>query len=172
MEIQRSWIKTAPPLLKVKVPSVNSILGDKLTAFAPTTTGIPYWLDNPGEPDKRLEIIKQLYDVSNLINYCSDIGETKTVFSTIATHQIEYRNLAINVDEVIDDIFKTALILAKRERNTTEPDKSYFADMQAGIKMFEGHLITTKFHIENAITAAAKAAFFSQIGRASCRERV
>ncbi len=162
VEIQCKWIETTPPLLKAKVPSVNSILGDKLTAFAPTTTGIPYWLGNPGAPDKRLEIIKQLYDVSNLINYCSDVGETKNVFSTIAIHQIKYRNLAISVDKVIDDIFKTALILAKRGRNTTEPDKSYFADMQAGIKMFEGHLITTKFRIENAITSAAKAAFFTQ----------
>ncbi len=162
VEIQCNWIETTPPILKVKVPSVNSILGDKLTAFAPNTTGIPYWLNNPDNPDKRLEIIKQLYDVSNLTDSCTNINETKSVFKTIATHQIKYRKLAITNDEVIDDIFKTALVLAKRQRNTAEPEKSYFSDMQAGIRMFEGHLITTKFRIEDAIVAAAKAACFTQ----------
>ena len=42
--------------LKVNLPDKNCILGDKLTAFAPHTTGIP-----TGE-DKELEIKKQLFD--------------------------------------------------------------------------------------------------------------
>lgn len=30
------------PITKVKSPDINSILGDKLTAFAPNTVGVPY----------------------------------------------------------------------------------------------------------------------------------
>jgi hypothetical protein len=41
---------------------VEAIAGDKLTAFAPTTTGIHY-----GQ-DKALEIIKQLFDVGILFD--------------------------------------------------------------------------------------------------------
>lgn len=47
-------IKCEGPEVYVNVPSVDCILGDKLTAFAPNTTGIPYG------KDKELEIIKQL----------------------------------------------------------------------------------------------------------------
>lgn len=161
-EIKCNWIETIDPCLHVTIPTINAILGDKLTAFAPNTIGIPYWLNNPDTPDKRLEIIKQLYDVSNLIDHCSNESETIEVFRTIAMHQIKYRNLAITVDDVIDDIFHTALLLAKRDKNTAEQERACFLDLQNGLTMFSGHLIKTKFHIENAIVAAAKAACFTQ----------
>lgn len=57
---------TEEPLLKVTVPTVDCILGDKLTAFAPHTTGIPF--DN----DKDLEVIKQMYDVACLFEAYED----------------------------------------------------------------------------------------------------
>ena len=47
---------------KILMPSVDCILGDKLTAFAPNTTGIPYGIN------KESEIIKQLFDISILFN--------------------------------------------------------------------------------------------------------
>jgi len=161
-EIRNTWIDTKDPYLLVNIPSVNSILGDKLTAFAPTTTGVKYWLGNPDAADKRIEIIKQLHDVSKLIDYCSDIVETKDVFQRIARHQIAYRSQNIEVENVIDDIFETALILAKRERNRKEPDLSRFADLQSGLSMFKEYLITGSFRIEAAIIASAKAACFTQ----------
>ena len=46
----------------MKIPSVESILGDKLTTLATKTTGISY---NSG---KELELMKQLYDVDKLFN--------------------------------------------------------------------------------------------------------
>lgn len=162
VEIKSKWIDTSAPWFRVTIPSVNSILGDKLTAFAPKTTGVPYWLKNPGKPDKRLEIIKQLYDVSLLINQCNNVSETCTVFKSLAMNQITYRKLNIGTDDIINDIFETALVLAKRDRNITEPEKLYFKDLQEGLKMFDNHLINTKFRIEDAITASAKTAYFTQ----------
>lgn len=162
VDVKCNWILTDEPCSKVTIPSVNAILGDKLTAFAPKTTGIPYWLNNPQSPDKRMEIIKQLYDVSNLINYCDNISETKISFNAIAKHQINYRNLTITENDVIDDVFDTALILAKRDKNKTEPNIFYFNDLQSGIIKFESYLIKSKFKIEDAIVASAKAACFTQ----------
>lgn len=48
--------------LKVTVPDIDSILGDKLTAFAPHTSGIPI------DVGKNMEIMKQMYDISSLIS--------------------------------------------------------------------------------------------------------
>lgn len=163
VEINCKWILAKEPFYKVTIPSINSILGDKLTAFAPNTTGIPYWLKKPNAPDKRMEIIKQLYDVSNLINHCDTILETKMSFYTTANHQIKFRNLKITENDVIEDVFNTALLLAKRDKNKTEPDASCFNDLQSGIIMFESHLIKSKFKIEDAIVASAKAAYFTQL---------
>lgn len=60
--IATKWIK-ANTAEEVKVPSIDSITGDKLTAFAPNTIGIPYY---KGSDSFAMEICKQLYDLSKL----------------------------------------------------------------------------------------------------------
>lgn len=42
LPVESRFIKTEGELNYVKVPSIGDILGDKLTAYAPNTTGIPY----------------------------------------------------------------------------------------------------------------------------------
>ena len=58
------WNEGKPVL--VTIPSSDCILGDKLTAFAPHTTGVPFGVN------KELEILKQLYDVATLTEVLSD----------------------------------------------------------------------------------------------------
>lgn len=58
-EIKNDLLLTEPDYLTVNLPSANCILADKLTAFAPHTTGIPL---NIG---KDMEVMKQFYDVSS-----------------------------------------------------------------------------------------------------------
>jgi predicted nucleotidyltransferase component of viral defense system len=41
--IQSAFIPMIDKPLSVNIPSLNDILGDKLTAFAPNTTGVPYY---------------------------------------------------------------------------------------------------------------------------------
>lgn len=55
--------------VKVCIPTLNSFTGDKLSAFAPTTIGIPYG------KDKSMEIIKQLFDLGILFEYITDLKE-------------------------------------------------------------------------------------------------
>lgn len=160
--IDTKWINTEEPYKMVTIPSINSILGDKLTAFAPSTVGVPYLLGKPNFPDKRIEIIKQLYDITHLIDSATNLLEVKSVFETIALRQIEYRNLSIGVETVIADIFNTALVLARRENNKQELEKLQFNDLSNGLKRFSGYLMKGFFRIEEAIAASAKVAYFTQ----------
>lgn len=70
----------------VRVPSVGDILGDKLTAYAPNSTGIPYYKKNHDgkERDCSMEIIKQLYDIARLFEEVKDLEVTSKSFSRIA----------------------------------------------------------------------------------------
>ena len=154
-KIETDWLITKEPIIKVKVPSKESILGDKLTAFAPNTIGVPYG------KNKETEIIKQLFDVSVLINEVSDINIVHKSFYNIALNEIKYRNLDITPDDVLDDIFTTALLLSKREKNSTEPDKSKFKELQTGIRSFNNFLIRDSFRIEHTIEASAKVVWFA-----------
>lgn len=64
--------------LMVKLPDKNCILGDKLTAFAPHTTGIPFGAD------KELEIIKQLFDCWTLIQEMDDYKTVASVYDNVS----------------------------------------------------------------------------------------
>jgi len=44
-EIKTEWAVMAGDPLTVKTPDINSIAGDKMVAFAPNTTGVPYGLN-------------------------------------------------------------------------------------------------------------------------------
>lgn len=58
----------------VNVPGLEDILGDILTAFAPNTTGIPYFKK---DDSMSMEIIKQLYDIGNLFDTVNDLDTGK-----------------------------------------------------------------------------------------------
>ena len=62
----------------VIVPSFDDILGDKLTAFAPNTTGIPYQKSGNSQT---MEIIKQLYDIGYLFDSVTDLSVISKTFN-------------------------------------------------------------------------------------------
>ena len=74
--IQNDLLITEGQNLSVQIPGVNCILGDKLTAFAPHTTGIPLGIG------KDLEVIKQMYDCATLFQAMNDFSLLKEVYGT------------------------------------------------------------------------------------------
>lgn len=158
--IDSPWLKTAGQLQMVNVPSINSILGDKLTAFAPTTIGIPY---TKNDVSMSMEISKQLFDLGCLLDEVTDLDIAYQSFQKIAQEELAYRGLSdtITIENVLDDTIETALLLAKRERNKKEPDTSRFRELHNGLKRFQSFLMTGKFNIEQAIETAAKVAYLA-----------
>ena len=155
--ITSEWLITGEPLFSTKIPSIECILGDKLTAFAPTTTGIPYGRN------KDVEMIKQLFDISLLIDRSRDYELVKQSFLSTAEKELSYRENAFGVEAIYEDVFHTALVLAKREKNKPGPDLEGFAEMQQGIKKIDHFAANKKFRIEEAIAAAAKDAYLLQL---------
>jgi len=155
--IKTIWLQTAEPYLSVQIPTVEAILGDKITAFAPNTTGIKYGVE------KELEIVKQLFDVANLIEIAKDMEVVKTSFINSALKEIAYRNLTITPDAIIDDIFQTALLFARNLKIKEEPDKSNFEELQTGLKKVNNHLAQRNFRLDQAIEVSAKAAWFTEL---------
>lgn len=63
LPIESPFIKLDSEPLLVTVPKKEDILGDKMTAFAPNTIGIPFYKK---DRECNMEIIKQLYDINRL----------------------------------------------------------------------------------------------------------
>jgi hypothetical protein len=59
LPVKTEWLLTDEEPIPVTVPSAESIAGDKLTAFAPTTTGILYG------KGKEVEIISCMMSISS-----------------------------------------------------------------------------------------------------------
>ncbi|MFZ2397638.1 MAG: nucleotidyl transferase AbiEii/AbiGii toxin family protein [Smithella sp.] len=142
--------------VKVNIPGKEDILGDKLTAFAPNTTGIPY---QKSGFSMAMEIIKQLYDVGNLFEEISDIKTVAETFTEIAQTEMKYRKLQGDVKIVSDDILSTARCLATRGKSGTGD----FAALQNGISQIKAYIFSESYHIEKAIVHAACAAYLAKL---------
>lgn len=141
---------------QVNIPSKEDILGDKLTAFAPNTTGIPY---QKGGFSRSMEMIKQLYDMGNLFEDISDIKVVTETFKKIAQTEIKYRNLPGEVEIVLNDILATALCLTTRGKS----GNGDFEALQNGISQLRAYIFSESYHIEKAIVHAARAAYVAKL---------
>jgi len=149
--INHDWLITSGQNIVVETPTIDAILGDKLTAFAPNTTGILYSKNRP------VEIIKQLFDIALLFEKISDIEIVKETFNRIAREEIGYRNLSITTKEVLDDTWDTCLLISTRD---TANDA--FKHIQLGLKNFVNFTFD-RFSIDEAITASAKVAYLTRL---------
>ena len=154
--IQTPWILEDGSPVEVTMPDINSILGDKLTAYAPNTTGIPY------RKQKEREIIKQLFDVANLFDAMDNFESVRISFENFAFSEIGYHTSnEITVKEVLHDIIDTSLILAKRDDKGDVDKTAAFKELQTGINQFQYFLFSGNFRIEHAQTAGSKAAYLA-----------
>ena len=143
----------------VKTPTVENILGDKLTAYAPNTTGIPYY---KGKKSMGMEIIKQLYDIGNLFDEARDVETIRSTFQAIAITELTYRtkhNLLPN--DVLEDIFQTSFCISTRGLKGS----CNFNDLQKGITRIRSYIFSERYLIENVIVSASKAAYISELLR-------
>jgi len=155
LPIQSRFLKLESDPALVNVPSRADMLGDKLTAFAPNTTGIPYL---KGDKDCSMEIIKQLFDIASLFDVTNDLRVVAETFQKFAAVELKYRNLdPENITQVLDDIFQTSLCICLRGQ--VEPDT--FKLLQTGTKRVQSFIHSEKYNIDSAITNASKAAYLS-----------
>lgn len=141
----------------VRVPDINNLLADKLTAFAPRTVGVPY---RKGNSECGMEIMKQLYDIGALFDKADDMVSLSAVYRTIAEQEASYRDKHFSVDDILHDTMDHALsICFRKSQNDVE-----YQVLERGIKQLSSHIFSEPFHIEEAILSAAKAYYLvSQI---------
>ncbi|UZS00218.1 nucleotidyl transferase AbiEii/AbiGii toxin family protein [Chondrinema litorale] len=154
VEITSNFLNCEGNNILVTVPTAEAILGDKLTAFAPNTTGIPY------QNGKEVEIIKQLFDIGNLFDMINNAEIISDVFEKFAKTELDYRNLDLTSHEVLNDIIKTAMLIATRGQSGEKDD---FTELQKGISNIKNYIFSESFHIEKAMIPAAKAAYLAAL---------
>lgn len=151
LPIKHTWLSTSGEDTIISMPTFDAILGDKLTAFAPKTTGILYSKNRP------VEIIKQLYDIAFLFDNINDLAVVKNSYNKVVQEEIGFRKLEITAVEVLNDTWQACYVLAERNINSEE-----FKHLQLGIRNFTNFTID-RFNIDEAITATAKVAYLTKL---------
>ncbi len=142
----------------VRVPTVESLLGDKLTAFAPHTTGVPFYSAKSGE-EQLQQVAKQLFDVGVLFDVATDFEAVTKSYNAISAQESEYRGNQHTREAALKDTWQAciALTATKPAILANYPDASL---LNEGLDKMRGHLTTPAYvqDVQARRRLAAKAA--------------
>jgi len=158
IEIASGILDTQGKNVTVRIPDVDSILGDKLTAFAPGTIGIPLSAE-PGHRPKRVEVLKQLFDIGNLFDLAENVDNIRKTHYAAARYEIEKYGLEITVEDVLRDSARYAYIIGYGG----EMDKPLYDAIAKGYKDFSRFVSDLFFDENQAVLAASKTAYLVNV---------
>jgi len=142
LPIRTSFLKPEK-VVRVRTPTIESLLGDKLTAFAPNTTGVP--LRGPDrQPADVQQVAKQLFDIGVLFDAASDFASVSSTYAAACTLESEYRSSRPTQVQVLEDTWRACLALTARQPKilVAYPDARLLHD---GLDRLRGHLITPEY---------------------------
>jgi len=145
-EINNQILLVEKPEIYVDVPSIEGILGDKLTAFAPHSIGILL------DANKPMEIMKQLYDIYNLFEKTSDFREVKETYRRVAEMEIGYRGLNATYKDTLFDTAMSALNIVSKGKL----EKNDFEEYLRGIAAVKSHIFLQNYSGEVASLQACR----------------
>ncbi|MBA7588561.1 hypothetical protein ES708_30621 [subsurface metagenome] len=144
--------------IKVIVPTINAYFGDKLTAFAPNTIGIPYG------KNKSMEIIKQLFDLGILFEHITDLKEIGQTYKNISQIEASYRDIKTSINIFLDDSINTSFLICQLNFRGSIKDK-YTKELRDGITRVKSHVLSGKYSHLNAKEDASKVACIASLIR-------
>lgn len=138
--------------VSVSVPSVDSLIGDKLTAFAPRTIGVPL------DARRSMQIIKQLFDLGKLFLRAKELPEISLSYNDFAKMENSYRQTKFNLLQSLQDTLNACFLITQLDlKGSIENETTSI--LRKGIRQVSSHLIGTTFGLPQAKVSAARVAF-------------
>jgi hypothetical protein len=152
-----SFLKIEGVPSQVTVPVPEALLGDKLTAFAPNTTGVSFH-DPRRLEDSSHQVIKQLFDVGQLFDNIVDMEIVRQSYLSVLEKEGGYRHLDGLPQRALLDTLQTSFEICTFESRRQKLPNDEF--IRKGIKSMMSDLINQmQFSFLQARLAAAKAAY-------------
>lgn len=150
-DIANGLLLTEGENLKVKLPTVDCILGDKITAFAPHTTGIPI------RAGKDLEVMKQFYDVATLIDAYENFDDLRKTYFEVSKAELGFRGMEDDSSVALLDTIASAACIGSRGKYTPDDFPSYLR----GTKDIVNHVFEQRFSMETAVQMVPKVIYMA-----------
>ena len=167
--IQTSFIDVKKEVV-VTLPTIEALLGDKLTAFAPHTIGIPYKTERGFS--QQMQVVKQMFDIGELFNAVKNVREIADAYQVCYQIENGYRDDRFSLEEVLQDTIRVSYLLntwgLRGVANSEEA--GWLLD---GVRRLQNHLVRDNFRFNiEAKTSAAKAAFVVKLIRTGATNRI
>ena len=146
----------------VTVPTVESLLADKLTAFAPRSIGVPFVPAN-GNPADTMQIVKQMFDVGELFNLTEDLSAVRRVYQKVFVLENEYRGGGYTPADTLEDTLQASLLLCLHGLKGVKDQMPEALMILDGASKLRSHLINHTFNPIMAKLAASKAALMARL---------
>ncbi len=154
--------------VSVTVPTVDTLMGDKLTAFAPTTVGllyqpVPRRPDDPPPVPRPLGVLKQMFDVGVLFEHATDLRAVAAAYDHCFRIQQEARRRThpCTREQALDDTLDaSAHIAALALKDIDNAKTAFFRD---GVRILNNHLVGGTFTTTTAQIHAARAALVAAL---------
>jgi hypothetical protein len=143
-------------IVKVSMPVIDCLLGDKLTAFAPNTIGVHY------SQKSSMQIIKQLFDVGELFNAAEDIDLVRKSYQALSEAEIRYRGGKYSQEQAVEDTLHTGVKVCGFGLRGVPRDK-HSEILADGISRISSHLVNTRFRLEEAKISASRAVLLTAL---------
>lgn len=150
-EIRNELLLTEGENLFVLVPTADCMLGDKLAAFAPHTTGV---LLGSG---KELEIAKQLFDTAILSDYVTDYDLFSRTYEATVMSETAFRGGCWSKEDVLRDTIHACVSIISRGTI----DKTDYAEYLRGIKSLRNHILLSNYNTDDATWKACKVMYLA-----------
>jgi hypothetical protein len=151
--------------VRVDVPSVEGLLGDKLTAFAPNTVGIPC------TENLAMQVVKQLFDVGQLFDAAVDLPAVAQAYDAIFEAENGYRGNRFTRDGALADTIETTRRLCHFQlKDAVQHEHQRL--LKQGRRAVVSHLVGCTFNGAEAKVAAAKAALLAAALRRGTQQRL
>jgi hypothetical protein len=161
-QVVNEWIQTSGDTVSVPIPTVDSIMGDKLTAYAPNTIGIRFRVEHPDGriTEKQMEVMKQLFDLGILFDRLNNFIHFKQSFERTSAKEISYRpQNNITHETVLHDIINTSLIVSSHGK-FLDPVGCY-PHVSLGLTQLKSFIYQGAFRRDEAVLASAKSAYLT-----------
>ncbi len=143
----------------VIIPSLESLLADKLAAFAPNTIGIPF---DDKSNSRKVGIIKQLFDISNLFDIAKDIQLIKASYESSYNFECELNKENYPIEACLKDSIETSYLISQSGFRGSLKNKQLDI-LRFGCRNIINYLLSRTFSIDQAKLPTAKIAFLASI---------
>jgi len=143
-------------ILKVKIPTPEGLLADKMTAISPKTIGIPL------NEEREMEFVKQVVDIGLLFNLVDDLGNAVITFDKISEIENGFRKSNYSRLEILDSILDVSFKYCQYQLKGADNKFTEIECLNRGLRKVGNHLVG-RYSQNNLKTSFSKVAYMCKV---------